>query len=103
MPTRFQQTTLPQLNEQAVFVLLTGRQWYFIADPVVFVDQAAMLACYRRIRHILKPWAAEHLRGAIPWGESLLTGELVPTITAEHHGFSMQSLRDFLTHYYGGA
>jgi hypothetical protein len=100
MPIRASHPTLPPLDVQHIHRLITGRQWFFVADPPAFVDDQAALACYTRIRHLLLPWCAAHLNGAVPWAESLLRGEPTPLATAMH-GLTLQSIREFLAVYYG--
>ena len=86
---------------QHIHRLMTGRGWFFIMDPPAFADDAAALACYRTIRPVLLAWCKDHLNGAVPWAESLHTGKPVSTVTTEHHGFTLQSCREFLAVYYG--
>jgi hypothetical protein len=100
MPQRHM-STIPELDVQHIHCLLMGlRSWYFISDPPVFADDASALACYARLRPLLLPWCQQHLRGGVPWAESLYTGQLVPAIT-HLNGYSLESCRQFLAVYYG--
>lgn len=102
MPIRPPPQPLPELAERHIHRLISGRGWFFYGDPPAFVDDTEALQVYQRLRPLLLPWCKAHLRGAVPWAEGLHTGRRVPPVTAERHGFSMQSCRDFLAAFYGG-